>query len=127
MRHPLAYAHVAAGGDCALLASNGIQETRTVTKKSDMASRYAAAHARREQRRAGAPARQYLPLAEEAAPQEVQGGVRGIALGRGASPTLVSRLPAIDYGYLRGDLMRTAILAVVLFGGMIILSFIIHV
>jgi hypothetical protein len=42
--------------------------------------------------------------------------------GEGA---LVSRIPAMDYSYLRADLMRTLILAVCLFGAMIILSFII--
>jgi hypothetical protein len=93
-----------------------------------MASRYAAAHARREQRRAGATGRQYLPLAEEAAPQEGEmSGRIGPMLGRGPAPAAASRLPAIDYSYLRSDLMRTAILTACLFGGMIILSFFIHV
>ncbi len=38
---------------------------------------------------------------------------------------LSSRVPAMDYSYLRGDLLRTLVLAVVLFAAMIILSFII--
>ncbi len=94
-----------------------------------MGSRYAAAHARREQRRAAAPTRDYLPLAEEAAMVEAaaSGARGGIGLGRTAAPAVVSRLPAIDYQYLRSDLTRTAILTAILFSGMIILSFIVHV
>jgi hypothetical protein len=94
-----------------------------------MGSRYAAAHARREQRRAGATAREYLPLAEEAVVPEAGtgGALAGMGLGRGATPAVVSRLPPIDYSYLRGDLRRIAILTAVLFGGMIILSFIVHI
>jgi hypothetical protein len=96
-----------------------------VTKKADMSSRYAAAHARREQRRREAPTREYLPLAEEAAPQAVpSGGLGGrLRTGGGPSPALTSRLPAIDYSYLRADLIRTATLAVGLFAIMIVLSF----
>jgi hypothetical protein len=104
-----------------------------VTKKSDMASRYAAAHARREQRRREAPAREFLPLADEAQPlvtaqdgaRQVTGGRMHLGIGRGDA-VLTSRLPPIDYSYLRGDLIRTATLAVILLGSMIILAFIIR-
>ena len=97
-----------------------------MTKKSDMSSRYAAAHARREQRRREVPVREYLPLAEETL-HESQTAVglgsrlRGNSQG---SATLTSRLPAIDYSYLRGDLMRTLTIAGSLFVVMIVLSFI---
>lgn len=37
---------------------------------------------------------------------------------------LISRVPAMDYSYLRADLLRTLTLAVVLFAAMIVLSFI---
>jgi hypothetical protein len=47
-------------------------------------------------------------------------------VGRAVSPAIAARLPVIDYSYLRGDLIRTAVLAVFLFGGMVILSFFIH-
>ncbi len=102
-----------------------------MTKKTDMASRYAAAHARREQRRRQATTREYLPLAEtptyDEAATEARSAERGrLQIGRSASPALAARLPVIDYSYLRGDLLRTAVLAVVLFGGMILLSFFIH-
>ena len=102
-----------------------------MTKKSDMASRYAAAHARREQRRKDAPVREFLPLAEESA-----GHVPGSALAGSSSggrlhfpslrgdAVLTSRVPAMDYSYLRADLVRTLVLAVILFAAMIILSFI---
>jgi hypothetical protein len=98
-----------------------------VTKKSDMSSRYAAAHARREQRKREAPSREYLPLAEDIQ-IETQGnsgfGDRLRTSGRGTA-VLTSRLPAIDYSYLRGDLIRTFVLAGSLFIVMIVLSFII--
>jgi hypothetical protein len=100
-----------------------------VTKRSDMASRYAAAHARREQRRRQSGGRDYLPLAEHpeepvlsAAPRPAS---ERAATAGGGSMTL--RLPQVNYSYLRGDLIRTAVLAVVLFAVMIILSFVIHV
>jgi hypothetical protein len=97
-----------------------------VTKKADMSSRYAAAHARREQRRREAPSREYLPLAEEAAPiSGPTGGLGGRLRVNNTAPALTSRLPAIDYGYLRADLLRTATLAISLFVVMIVLSFII--
>lgn len=94
-----------------------------------MAARYAAAHARRDQRRAGASGRQYLPLAEETARPEIgtEDGRSGLHLGRGTAPALTSRLPAIDYSYLRADLRRIAVLAACLFATLIILSFIVHV
>jgi hypothetical protein len=97
-----------------------------------MASRYAAAHARREQRRRETPVREFLPLADEPA-ATVQPSTSGTA-ATGArmhfpslrgDAVLSSRVPAMDYSYLRGDLIRTLILAVVLFAAMIILSFII--
>jgi hypothetical protein len=92
-----------------------------------MSSRYAAAHARREQRRRESTAREYLPLADEplnpiqgstGLGDRLRGGSRGTAV-------MTSRLPAIDYSYLRADLMRTFILAGSLFIAMIVLSFII--
>jgi hypothetical protein len=96
-----------------------------------MASRYAAAHARREQRRKDAPAREFLPLAEESVPHVGGGAVAGsTSAGRLHFPSmrgdtvLTSRLPAMDYSYLRADLLRTLTLAVILFAAMIILSFI---
>jgi hypothetical protein len=103
-----------------------------VTKKSDMASRYAAAHARRDQRRRETTAREFLPLADETHPHAASvttglpaaGGRLHLPSLRGEG-ALVSRIPAMDYSYLRADLMRTLILAVCLFGAMIILSFII--
>jgi hypothetical protein len=98
-----------------------------VTKKSDMSSRYAAAHARREQRRRETPAREYLPLAEETsihAESAIGLGDRLRGTARGEA-VLTSRLPQIDYSHLRADLMRTLFLAVSLFAVMIILAFII--
>ncbi len=98
-----------------------------MTKRSDMSSRYAAAHARREQRKRETTGREYLPLADEA-PTTAQttsgfaGRLRGTSAG---NAVLTSRLPAIDYSYLRGDLLRTATLAASLFVIMIVLSFII--
>jgi hypothetical protein len=102
-----------------------------VTKKSDMASRYAAAHARREQRRREAPVREFLPLADEplGPAQPTLSGTAPTTGGRMHFPSLrgdavlTSRLPAMDYSYLRGDLIRTLVLAVILFAVMIILSF----
>lgn len=102
-----------------------------------MGSRYAAAHARREQRRRQASTRDYLPLAEEAtaAPAasaqstiaQAERGRSGVAPARGSgAPAIAARLPQVDYGYLRGDLIRTAVLAITLFAAMIILSFVIH-
>lgn len=95
-----------------------------------MASRYAAAHARREQRRRESAGREFLPLADEVAPPVANpSGVAPTTGGKFALPslrgeaTLTSRLPTMDYSYLRGDLMRTLILAVILFAAMIILSF----
>jgi hypothetical protein len=106
-------------------------DQRQVTKKSDMASRYAAAHARREQRRKDAPVREFLPLADEPVGHTPGGALAGsAAAGRLHFPSmrgdavLTSRVPAMDYSYLRADLMRTLILAVCLFALMIILSFI---
>jgi len=102
-----------------------------VSRKTDMAARYAAAHARREQRRGQAPAREYLPLAEEH-PDAPISGAGGVAarmahgLGRSTAGTLTSRLPAIDYTYLRADLIRIATLAVILFAAMIILHLFVH-
>ena len=98
-----------------------------MSKKSDMSSRYAAAHARREQRRRESTGREYLQLAEEvstSAPTTsgFAGRLRGPSTG---NAVLTSRLPAIDYSYLRGDLVRTAVLAAALFVIMIVLSFII--
>lgn len=104
-----------------------------MTKKSDMASRYAAAHARREQRRREARVRDFLPLADEPA-ATVQPNTSGTPAANGGrihfpslrgDAALSSRVPAMDYSYLRGDLLRTLVLAVVLFAAMIILSFII--
>jgi hypothetical protein len=97
-----------------------------VPKKSDMSSRYAAAHARREQRHREAPARQYLPLATETATMtETTGGLGSrIRHASSGNSVLTSRLPSIDYSYLRGDLMRTLVLAVILFAVMIVLSFV---
>jgi hypothetical protein len=98
-----------------------------------MASRYAAAHARREQRRRETPVRDFLPLADEPA-ATAQPSTSGTAAATGArmhfpslrgDAVLNSRVPAMDYSYLRGDLLRTLVLAVVLFAVMIILSFII--
>jgi hypothetical protein len=97
-----------------------------------MASRYAAAHARREQRRRDTPVREFLPLADEPVGHSAAGtgGVGSTSAGRLHFPSmrgeaaLTSRLPAMDYSYLRADLMRTLILAVALFAAMIILSFI---
>jgi hypothetical protein len=97
-----------------------------------MASRYAAAHARRDQRRRETTAREFLPLADETHPHAASvttglpaaGGRLHLPSLRGEG-ALVSRIPAMDYSYLRADLMRTLILAVCLFGAMIILSFII--
>jgi hypothetical protein len=95
-----------------------------------MASRYAAAHARREQRRRQAATRDYLPLAEEH-PLSASGGQyagQSGDLGRSAgAATMTMRVPAIDYSYLRGDLLRTAVLAVLLFAIMIVLALVIHV
>jgi hypothetical protein len=96
-----------------------------------MASRYAAAHARREQRRRQVADRDYLPLAETPAYDNAALDGRAVErgrlqVGRTAAPAIAARLPVIDYSYLRGDLIRTAVLAIVLFGSMIILSFIIH-
>lgn len=101
-----------------------------MTKKTDMASRYAAAHARRDQRRQTG-GREYLPLADMTTVDDatLDGRLRErarVQTGRSVSPALAARLPVLDYSYLRGDLIRTAILAVILFGGMIILSFFIH-
>ncbi|MGH2391284.1 MAG: hypothetical protein ACRDIE_24075 [Chloroflexota bacterium] len=102
-----------------------------MTKKSDMASRYAAAHARREQRRREAPVREFLPLADEptGAMQPNATGAAPTAGGRVHFPSLrgdavlTSRVPAMDYSYLRADLLRTLVLAVILFAAMIIISF----
>jgi hypothetical protein len=92
-----------------------------------MSSRYAAAHARREQRRRQTGAREYLPLADNAQGQDVSlsagQGAAGVAPRAGAASL---RLPSIDYGYLRADLIRTAVLAIVLFAIMIVLSFFVH-
>ena len=91
-------------------------------KRTDMGSRYAAAHARSEQRRNQAN-RDFLPLATEpsaATDARPIGGMRGVAA------TAVSRLPNMDYRYLRGDLIRTAVLAAILFAAMILLSFVVH-
>ncbi len=101
-----------------------------MTKKTDMAARYAAAHARRDQRRQTG-GREYLPLADVPTVDDaaLDGRLRERTRaqpGRGVSPVLAARLPVLDYSYLRGDLIRTAVLAVILFGGMIILSFFIH-
>ena len=98
-----------------------------------MASRYAAAHARREQRRREAPIRDFLPLADEPVGHASvgTGGTATATAGRMHFPSLrgdavlTSRLPAMDYSYLRADLLRTLALAVALFAAMIILSFII--
>ena len=98
-----------------------------MAKKSDMSSRYAAAHARREQRRREVTGREYLPLAEET-PTNMQtttglgGRLRGQAAG---NAVLTSRLPAIDYSYLKGDLRRTAVLMLTLLVIMIVLSMVI--
>lgn len=100
-----------------------------MTKRSDMASRYAAAHARREQRRRQSGGREYLPLAEHP-DQPVLNAVSRPASERAATAgagTAALRLPQVNYSYLRGDLIRTAVLAVVLFAVMVILSFVIHV
>jgi len=107
-------------------------DRRTVTKKSDMASRYAAAHARRDQRRRETTARDFLPLADETHADTAivtpgmpaTGGRLHLPSLRGDG-VLVSRVPVMDYSYLRADLIRTLILAVCLFGAMIVLSFII--
>ncbi len=98
-----------------------------MTKRSDMSSRYAAAHARREQRRRESGGREYLPLAEETAVNtQTTGGFAGRLRGQSAgNAVLTSRLPAIDYSYLKGDLIRTAVLTSSLFVIMIVLSFII--
>jgi len=96
-----------------------------------MASRYAAAHARRDQRRRETTAREFLPLADETDPRAASAASLPATGGRMHLPSLrgegvlTSRVPAMDYSYLRADLMRTLILAVCLFGAMIILSFII--
>jgi hypothetical protein len=99
-----------------------------MTKKADMSSRYAAAHARREQRRRETSVREYLPLAEEThieaasavgIGERIRGSTRSTAV-------LTSRLPAIDYSYLRGDLVRTLSLVVGLFAVMIVLSLVLH-
>jgi hypothetical protein len=99
-----------------------------VTKRSDMSSRYAAAHARREQRKREISSREYLPLAEESVIQHQSNtgglGDRLRTSGRGTA-VLTSRLPAIDYSYLRSDLIRTFVLAGSLFIVMIALSFVI--
>lgn len=97
-----------------------------MAKKSDMSSRYAAAHARREQRRRDVTGREYLPLAEEVATNTQTttgfgGRLRGQSTG---NAVLTSRLPAIDYSYLKGDLIRTATLMLTLLVIMIVLSFI---
>jgi hypothetical protein len=97
-----------------------------------MASRYAAAHARREQRRRETASREFLPLADEASAPAANLGTATTSVGgrlhlpslRGDA-TLTSRIPTMDYSYLRGDLLRTLTLAVILFAAMIILSFII--
>ena len=97
-------------------------------KKEDMSSRYAAAHARREQRRRQGATREYLPLAEDLGGHAASSAGPGTAAvsGRMGAGTLTSRLPQMDYSYLRADLIRTAILAVVLFAIMIALSFVVH-
>lgn len=97
-------------------------------KKEDMSSRYAAAHARREQRRRQAGTREYLPLAEDAHGQLTSNAGQGTAVGssRLGAGTLTSRLPLVDYSYLRADLIRTAVLAIVLFAIMIALSMFVH-
>jgi hypothetical protein len=91
-----------------------------------MSSRYAAAHARREQRRREITGREYLPLAEEAAvsTQTTSGFAGRLRSQSGGNAVLTSRLPAIDYSYLRGDLIRTGVLAASLFLIMILLSFV---
>ena len=97
-------------------------------KRTDMGSRYAGAHARSEQRRKQAASREFLPLATEpsmtldARPI----GARPIGGFRGVPAPAISRLPSMDYSYLRGDLTRTAILAVALFALMIVLSIFVH-
>lgn len=99
-----------------------------MTKKSDMASRYAAAHARRDQRRRQGGGREFLPLAEHvddhiAGPRSTVSPERGSA----ATATMEYRGPRLDYSYLKRDLIRTVIMAVILFAVMIILSLVIHV
>ena len=97
-------------------------------KRTDMGSRYAAAHARSEQRRKQAAGRDFLPLATE--PSMLTDarpiGARPIGGMRGVPTPAISRLPSMDYSYLRGDLTRTAILAVALFAAMIVLSLFVH-
>lgn len=93
-------------------------------KKSDMAGRYAAAHARREQRRRQSVAREYLPLPEDR-PISTELSTANESVRPAA--TAAMRLPTIDYSYLRGDLLRTAALVVILFAIMIILALVLHV
>jgi len=88
-----------------------------------MGSRYAAAHARSEQRRKQAAGRDFLPLATE---PSMLTDARPIGGMRGVPTPAISRLPSMDYSYLRGDLTRTAILAVALFAAMIVLSLFVH-
>ena len=99
-----------------------------MTKRSDMASRYAAAHARRDQRRRQGAGRDFLPLAEHA--DDHISGARTFGSERSggvATAAVEYRGPRVDYSYLRHDLIRTALLAVVLFAVMVVLSLVIHV
>ena len=97
-----------------------------MTKRSDMATRYAAAHARREQRRTQATTRNFLPLAEQSS---LPGGSGTEIAGRtsGGGALLSNRSYAADYTYLKRDLIRTGVLMGALFAVMIILSLVIHV
>jgi hypothetical protein len=91
-----------------------------------MAERYAAAHARREQRRRQTATRDYLPLPEDG-PIDPTGTAAMVEMPRSSVSTAAMRLPSVDYSYLRGDLLRTAVLAAILFAIMIILALILHV
>ena len=88
-----------------------------------MAGRYAAAHARREQRRSQPGTRDFLPLAETVQHEAVLGatGVTGATINRATA-----RLAPMDYGYLKADLRRIGLLAVSLFALLIVLAFVIN-
>jgi hypothetical protein len=91
-----------------------------------MAGRYAAAHARREQRRRQTASRDYLPLAEDRPIGAADVTAAGVP-ARASTAAAALRLPSVDYSYLRGDLLRTAVLAAILFLIMVILALVIHV
>lgn len=71
-------------------------------------------------------AREYLPLADDQA-TPITGAPHAVESGRGSIAAPALRLPSVDYGYLRGDLLRTAALAIILFAVMIILALVLHV